>query len=296
MANFLERQSSTAISALGVIGVSCVGILDLVTGNELAFSFFYLIPVATVGWFGSLTMAFVVAVLGGLAFPVTQSINGYIYDSVWVLGWNFAVRSGTYATVAILTATLRRSLDHEKTLARTDSLTGAANPRHFYDFAQIELGRAKRSGRPLTIAYLDVDNLKLINDDYGHAAGDDLLRRVAVSLSRETRPTDLVARLGGDEFALLLPETDPEAALAILNRICDAHRDALRSLDHRTTASIGAVTFTKIPASVDELLWLPDQLMYAAKRGGGDAFTHHVVHDGELDETVGDVRQASPGA
>lgn len=273
----LERQSRVTISVAGVAGVLVVGGLDFLSGNGLAFSFFYLVPVAAVAWFGSLPVAIGIAVAGGMAFPVTESLNGRVYEGVWVPAWNFAVRAATYVAVAVLAGKLRESLEHERTLSRTDSLTGVANSRHFSDVAGLELARAARHMRPLTIAYLDVDNFKAVNDDYGHTGGDDLLRLVALTLAEATREADTVARLGGDEFVVLLPEADSDTGRTAVARIHRLLRDALASSRYAATTSMGAITFNAVPASVDQLLWPADQLMYAVKRGEKDAFRHRTL-------------------
>lgn len=273
----LEQWSPGSIGLLGAVGVLIVAILDLLTGNGLAFSFFYLIPVVTVAWFGSFATAIAVAIAGAIAFPVTEIMNGKTYEGGWVPAWNFLVRAATCATVALFAGKLRLSLEHERTLSRTDTLTGAANFRHFYDFAQLELARAARSGSALTVAYLDVDNFKSINDDYGHAAGDEVLRRVAATLAAVTRETDLAARLGGDEFAVLLPETGADDAPVVLTRVHESLREEIRSLGYSATTSMGAITFNELPRNVDELLWPADQLMYAVKRADKDAFRHRTV-------------------
>lgn len=279
----LERQSDLTIAVLGVAGLLVVGTLDFLSGNGLAFSFFYLIPVAMVAWFGALPVAFGIAIAGGMAFPVSESLNGRVYEGVWVPAWNFAVRAATYLAVAVLTGKLRESLEHERTLSRADSLTGVANSRHFTDLAELELARARRHMRPLTITYLDIDNFKTVNDDYGHAAGDHLLRLVALKLAEAARETDVVGRLGGDEFVVLLPETDSEEARTVLARIHRLLRETLRSSQYPATTSMGAITFIKVPNSVDELLWPADQLMYAVKRDEKDAFRHRTLGGSGVD-------------
>lgn len=103
--------------------------------------------------------------------------------------------------------------------SHTDDLTGALNRRGFMLKSGMELRRAERYGRPLTIALLDLDKFKEINDEGGHAAGDDVLKSVSAQWMSLSRPTDLVGRLGGDEFAMLLPETDADAARAMMRRM-----------------------------------------------------------------------------
>jgi diguanylate cyclase (GGDEF)-like protein len=161
-------------------------------------------------------------------------------------------------------------------------LTAAANGRTFYEVAQLELLRLERTGRPLTVAYLDVDNFKAVNDRQGHAAGDALLRRVAETVQKHTRANDLLARLGGDEFALLLPDTAAENAVAVLQRLREALlREVIDGPECRVTFSIGAATFLQPPGDVDAMVRRVDALMYVVKRGGKDRVHHEVVQDAD---------------
>ena len=92
------------------------------------------------------------------------------------------------------------------------SITGAANWRYFEEYAQKEIVRERRSKRPLTLAYFDLDNFKQINDSFGHDVGDDLLKMVAKIIQSQLRPSDMLSRVGGDEFAILLSETGYDGA------------------------------------------------------------------------------------
>src|SRR5205823_5425701 len=127
--------------------------------------------------------------------------------------WNGVTRFATLALASSLVARLHSGILRERLLARTDPLTGAANARTFYEAVAVEAGRACRAARPLTLAYLDLDNFKQLNDRLGHAAGDAALVHVVQATRLNLRPADLLARLGGDEFALLLPETPADHAL-----------------------------------------------------------------------------------
>ena len=125
---------------------------------------------------------------------------------VWV--GNSVAHMAAFATIIALLSSLRRSHAAERRLARTDPLTGIANPRSFVEAANAELERQLRFQRPLTVAYLDLDNFKTVNDRFGHRTGDEVLSAVARALRESTRATDHLARLGGDEFAVLMPETE----------------------------------------------------------------------------------------
>ncbi|HLM56720.1 MAG TPA: GGDEF domain-containing protein, partial [Pyrinomonadaceae bacterium] len=153
-----------------------------------------------------------------------------------------------------------------------------ANKRHFVELAEAELGRARRHGHPFSVAYMDVDDFKLVNDHLGHSAGDRLLKSVAETIRRDVRSIDVVARLGGDEFAVLMPETDGRAARAAVERLRDRLAFAARQQGWPVTFSIGVATWDEPPPSVDEVLRRADELMYAAKRGGKNSVRHSSSH------------------
>ena len=158
-----------------------------------------------------------------------------------------------------------------------DGLTGLANRRHFDNVLEVELQRAQRSSRPLSLVLIDIDDFKPFNDTYGHLKGDECLRRIS-RLIRETvkRTGDLVARYGGDELALILPDTDAEDAL----RIADGVREAVAAMaiPHAASAiegcqlvTISAGIATMVPGRYSvpsDLIQVADDALYGAKRKG----------------------------
>src|SRR5207237_3552929 len=130
----------------------------------------------------------------------------------------------------------------------------------------IESERARRLSRPLTLAYIDLDNFKQVNDRLGHAAGDAVLVQVVRTVCDELRGSDLLARLGGDEFGLLLPETGPEGAAALLTRIHEVLSDEMAGQGLPVTFSVGAITFHRPLLDVDQMIQRVDGLMYRAKK------------------------------
>jgi diguanylate cyclase (GGDEF)-like protein len=152
-------------------------------------------------------------------------------------------------------------LQREKELARTDMLTGLANRRAFHETLQMERARAARYTRPITLAYVDLDNFKRINDTLGHATGDDLLACAADSLRRKLRVSDVVGRLGGDEFAVLLPETNAKSAEILLQKLHEILTLAMVSKSWPVTFSIGAAAFLDNPPPADEMIRIADELM-----------------------------------
>ena len=164
---------------------------------------------------------------------------------------------------------------HLTALAEQDGLTGLLNHRVFHKRLEEEAGRAQSSGRPLTVALVDLDNFKFFNDAYGHLAGDDVLRQVAAALLSCCRAGDTLARFGGDEFALLLPGAGREEAGRLAARL-QARLDGLayRPPDHDVAIplrlSVGTAVFPEEGAGRMETLALADARLYRAKTGGGD--------------------------
>ena len=162
---------------------------------------------------------------------------------------------------------------------RTDSKTGLLNMRGWQDDAARELARADRTGGPIGVLMVDLDHFKLINDTWGHPAGDDMLVAVADVLRAETRPSDIVGRFGGEEFVVLLPDTDRAAATAAaerirariagLNVISTDKRGGPAVIANRTT-SIGVASRPENADALTDLLLAADAAVYLAKDAGRD--------------------------
>ncbi len=142
--------------------------------------------------------------------------------------------------------------------------------------ARIEISRSQRYGLPLSLAYIDLDNFKAVNDRLGHSAGDKVLRDLTEAVCRQIRPSDTFARLGGDEFALLMPETGPEAAERIVDRLHSSLEDEMLKNGWMVTFSLGVVTYKEVPKTVDEMVKIADSAMYTVKAGGKNGVNYCV--------------------
>lgn len=157
-------------------------------------------------------------------------------------------------------------------LATVDALTGAGNRRHFLERAEELLALARRHRRELSLLMVDIDYFKRINDHHGHAAGDEVLRRIVALLTAQLRTSDVYGRIGGEEFAVLLPETGAAAAEETAERL----RRAIETVELRAgtgaplrvTVSIGVASLPATGAPLSELMALADRRLYEAKAAG----------------------------
>jgi diguanylate cyclase (GGDEF)-like protein/PAS domain S-box-containing protein len=184
-------------------------------------------------------------------------------------------------------------------LAMRDALTGLANRRVFFDVADAALVQTRRYSIPMTVALLDLDHFKHINDTYGHAAGDAVLKAFADVLRESLRDTDTPARIGGEEFAVLLTNTPLVEALNALERIRHTLDNTPIAFGEHTiyaTVSIGAVQWLPMHADVDAMLAHADAALYAAKRHGRNRVQLYHPELATVDAQVAPLQAANDAA
>ncbi len=261
------------LETLALIGI--VAVIDALTGTDFSLSIFYLLPVIFATWFISRPAGIATSFLAVAVWIYPDFVKAQATGQLLIWIWNSGVRSGVFLVVMQLVHLMKVAKLREASLARTDSLTAVANGRSFADRAEFELASLRRTGHPLTMAYIDLDRFKHINDTRGHTEGDRLLRATAGAISSRLRATDMVARLGGDEFGILLPDTDAASAPAVLAAISDAIYEVVDG-DWESGCTVGAVTFERAPESVDFMVRTADELMYRGKRAGRGRVEHSV--------------------
>jgi diguanylate cyclase (GGDEF)-like protein len=267
----LEKRSRLFWIIISVAFIAGVGVIDYLTGDEVALSLFYLIPIALLTWLAGWRLGIAASVVSAAVWVATDLAAEEAFQSASIYIWNTFIVLSFFLIVVMLLSALRKALEHERELAQTDYLTGAINPRFFFEFLQMEIDRSQRYAHPFTLAYIDIDNFKAINDRFGHITGDRVLSRMVERARQNLRKTDLVARLGGDEFALLLPETGQESAQAIISKIQSEILAGMQEDDWQVTISIGVLTCLKSPHDSREILGLVDELMYSVKHAGKNA-------------------------
>ncbi len=276
------QQGAGTWQFVAAVLLALVGTLDALTGSEVAFALFYLIPVALLTWFAGRNAGLVMCVCAAAVWWLADWVGDPAEAaSSLVRLWNAGVRLGMFVVVCMLLSALM-ALRGEQKLARVDPLTGAANRRRLCEALHLELMRSRRYGRPLTIAFIDLDGFKAVNDGLGHSSGDRLLCTVVETVNQTVRETDLFARVGGDEFVLLLPEIDQDAAQVIMPKLQRALQDRLQQHQWPVTFSIGVLTWLGGAVGAEELVALADRQMYDIKRGGKDAIAY-AVHGPDSD-------------
>jgi diguanylate cyclase (GGDEF)-like protein len=170
--------------------------------------------------------------------------------------------------LAWTTARLRRSFEEAVRGAQLDPLTGLPNRRALEAMLTAEVGRSIRFRRPLTVAVLDCDGFKGLNDQRGHATGDQALQRLGDLLRRSVRCYDGVFRVGGDEFVIVLPETDRSGAEHVCERLRTAFAHELERAFPGLSASVGVVVFHAVPGDPWACVRRADEAMYRAKQKG----------------------------
>jgi len=276
ISNHAEKRGLAA-RAGGLLGIAVIGGLDYYSGIELRIFALYYVPIALLAWYSGASGAWIAASLSTATWLGVNVLAGlqFSHPGVWVA--NTLMQGASFATVGLLIATLRAALIRERGLSRTDPLTSMLNSRAFHEQAPQILALCRRAGRPVTVACIDLDNFKTINDTLGHQAGDRLLKTVAGLLHAALRPSDVAARLGGDEFVVLLPETGPRDAVTVLERLRTSLSDTLDASGFPVTASIGGVTFMRAPEHFTDFVHQSDLRMYSAKAAGKNRVEHEVI-------------------
>jgi len=247
-----------------------MGTIDYLLGPELSFSVFYLIPIFPATWYGGRSFGIGLSIFASLVWMIVEMVTSHSYSHAFIPVWNASVRLLFFLIIALLLSKIRRNFEYEEGLADTDTLTGLANLRAFYEKLAIEVERSKRYKHPLTLIYFDLDNFKAVNDTQGHDAGDEVLKSVSAVLNQNVRKIDVVARLGGDEFVALFPEADISSAEAIIQNFRPQLNSAMQEKGWPVTFSIGAVVFERPMDNIREMVNFADELMYSIKRKGKD--------------------------
>lgn len=260
-------EALAAILALAVL-------LGLTGGLTSPFfvGFFLVVGGASLSVEGGAPLA--LAALAGLAYAIVALLvapNGIGVGGLAWIGFNLVALALLAYIASVAGREQREAREAALRLSRFDPLTALYNRNYFFAVMDREIRRSARIGRGFTVLMLDLDDLKPVNDTFGHQYGDRLLRAVTDVLERNVRASDVAARYGGDEFVVLLPETDPSGAFIVAEKLrADIASLALRVDDRavRTSVSIGLVAYPDDGATIEALVAAVDAAMYKSKRRG----------------------------
>jgi diguanylate cyclase (GGDEF)-like protein len=287
MSEILQLKAvASLLTALGrlpaviMLGLSFLLLLGLgalyywVIPPNLSLTVLYLLPIAIATWFVSARPGQLLAFLSAaLTYGVLYQRNAPLLNVAWEAGTVWAIG----AIGVELLHSIKMSAEVGKQLSRIDSATGAVNRRFFTELLEAEFHRAERYRFALTVAYIDLDNFKQLNERLGHQSGDELLYRFVEQLSEALRANDVVARLGGDEFALLLPQTNDVQAQQVFTRLQPQMKDALEAETIPIQYSIAVVTFLEMPDMVEDITEQAEALLQSIKTNGKNRLEYQVL-------------------
>lgn len=253
---------------LTLLGILLVGFVDYITGIEIRVFPLYFLPLMFAARFLNRIEVLGFAFLASIIWVLSMLLGGREYSRSYIWIINFFTQGSTFVIVALLFSKLNDALKLEVIKSHTDALTGLSNSRSFYEQTNSVLRLCRRKNFTLTIVYIDLDNFKTANDKFGHSFGDEILRKVAELLKKNFRSSDILARMGGDEFALILPEMNAKEAEKKLGLFKDSLLASPEIAKCSISASIGAVTYTKVPEKLDSMIRAADELMYKVKSSG----------------------------
>lgn len=270
---FSQRQ--IAFGGAGLIFL--IGIVDFLSGPQFSVTIFYIFPIAICAWHCQRKVSISYAFLAAIVWLVSDKFSSPVYSHFLVPYWNSTTRIFTYLIIVYLLSGYREQLAVEENLADTDSLTGALNHRAFKEKVVYEIERLRRFQRPFSVAYIDLDNFKFVNDTMGHAVGDLLLKKVIEVMKSNTRVIDTVARIGGDEFAVILTDTGQVASCEAIEKLRSLLLSAMQASNWPVTFSIGIVTCEDVPDSMEQIVNFADGLMYSVKKSGKNRIAHALL-------------------
>ncbi len=270
-----RRPGKWIILIAGCVAISLVGYVDSITAQKYSLYIFYAVPIFLGAWFagpaaGILFSSLSVFMWMVVEFPLSP------WEPLTIL-WNAGLRLCFFIGISTVISSLKATLEREKASAGIDFLTELPNRRTFFAVANQERDSAIRHRRPLTLAYIDLDDFKEMNDRSGHDVGDILLKEVGLVLKENVRSSDCVARIGGDEFVVLFPETNFESGQTAIRKLVDAWKVRMLAKHWNISVSVGAVTYTDRIPDIMEMVSEADRFMYEAKASGKNRILHEQV-------------------
>ena len=274
----LDKRSARLIWRLSLLSSLVIVAVAFFTAKFIYLEPFLVIPIVFASWYGSNRAGVFLALISSVVLALSREWFGGSGFSLASIIFDGVSHFIAYSILAILITNFRSVHRVEAVAADTDNLTGLHNPRSFYVELENELLRSKRFKRIFSLAYIDVDNFKNINDSLGHLVGDELLVEVANCLKASLRATDTVSRMGGDEFVCLLPETGARDVKILLSKVEKHLSERMSSHSWPVGFSVGVVTFETLPTDAKRAISIADDLMYSVKKDNKNNTIYKVLY------------------
>jgi diguanylate cyclase (GGDEF)-like protein len=271
---FPEKLPRPVLPFIGFFLVLTIGVLDSFTSYDISFSLLYLFPIILIAWYEGGVLVAIISTFSVINLAISDLVSGHIYSNAAIPIWNALMMLGMFLIVGYSITTLKKLIIKEREQARDDELTSVANIRFFYEQASVEVSRSAMSKRPLTLAYLGVDNLKFINDSLGYMTGDYLLHEVAKTIKATLQPTALISRMGGAEFAILISGIKNGDANGLIHEVQTQLVETMKKHGWAVMFNTGVVTCDGPTCAIDELITTAKDLMKAAKNSGSNTVAY----------------------
>ena len=265
---FLRKQSKFNIIFISLGNIIVIGFLDFITGVELSFSLFYLLPISIVTWFLGKKLGILFSFFSVIIWQIVNIISGQNINNYLIASWNFLTYLIIFLMIAFLLDEINNLLYKVQNVGILDVLTGVSTRKRFHRSLNHELFKLKQSKDPFSLVYIDLDHFKKLNDKLGHFKGDLVLKTISKTIQKNIRDIDIIGRLGGNEFAIILRETDEKLAKEIVPKLQQSLLKSMEKNKWLITFSIGVMTYINTPTSTNEAINLAKELMYDVKSSG----------------------------
>ena len=274
--SFLDNRSQYFWWSVGFLLIPIFGAIDHWSGYEHNVVFLYFVPIILVSWYSGWMIGAIAAGTSALMWLAADISSGHPYTSGLIYLWNAGVYLGLFLLVAYLVSRLAKSINQRTQLAKLDQLTGSVANSTFSKLVNAELYRMQRYEHPFTLAYIDLDELNKVNQEYGYDTGDKVLIAIVDGIKSQIRQSDVIGRIGGDEFAVLLPETGVMEAQVVFSRIQRKLKEIMSQYYWGVTFSLGVVTCTDASCEPNMLIKMANSLMEDVKRESKNGINYGV--------------------